>query len=235
MLIAIGLVLMYLLCIDDYYRVKVLRWIGFDLIVAGKVSAEKKEGRIRFVTFANFFTPNLRTCILPPALTCTNLMNFVNFFRSLWNNRTNHLWSWRWWKILHAGLGAKLPLMVLRSCLCWCGLYVCCGSSLHSGGTNHATQRDCSWKPRKTAVSYGANSLVRSVLDRLSYLWSQPLSLSPLSILLRGKTVGNSEYLLIRLDSSLHPYIMYGFVKFFGPHNQRKIHEDKVNVLLKGS
>eukprot|EP00092_Neocalanus_flemingeri_P057011 GFUD01067651.1.p1 GENE.GFUD01067651.1~~GFUD01067651.1.p1 ORF type:complete len:222 (-),score=39.63 GFUD01067651.1:346-1011(-) len=35
MLIAIGLVLMYLLCIDDYYRVKVLRWIGFDLIVAG--------------------------------------------------------------------------------------------------------------------------------------------------------------------------------------------------------
>jgi len=35
MLIAIALVLMYLLCIDDYYRVKVLRWIGFDLIVAG--------------------------------------------------------------------------------------------------------------------------------------------------------------------------------------------------------
>lgn len=35
MLIAIGLVLMYLLCIDDYYRVKVLKWIGFDLIVAG--------------------------------------------------------------------------------------------------------------------------------------------------------------------------------------------------------
>ena len=36
MLIAIALVLMYLLCIDDYYRVKVLRWIGFDLIVAGR-------------------------------------------------------------------------------------------------------------------------------------------------------------------------------------------------------
>ena len=25
---------MYLLCIDEYYRVKVLRWIGFDLMVA---------------------------------------------------------------------------------------------------------------------------------------------------------------------------------------------------------
>ena len=46
MLIAIGLVLMYLLCIDDYYRVKVLRWIGFDLIVAGMVFVQRgrKEG-----------------------------------------------------------------------------------------------------------------------------------------------------------------------------------------------
>lgn len=33
MLVAIAMVLMYLLCIDDYYRVKVLRWIGFDLLV----------------------------------------------------------------------------------------------------------------------------------------------------------------------------------------------------------
>ena len=37
MLIAIGMVLMYLLCIDDYYRVKVLKWIGVDLLLAGTV------------------------------------------------------------------------------------------------------------------------------------------------------------------------------------------------------
>ena len=41
MLIAIALVLMYLLCIDDYYRVKVLRWIGFDLIVGGKLHTKR--------------------------------------------------------------------------------------------------------------------------------------------------------------------------------------------------
>lgn len=35
LLISIGLVLMFLLCIDDYYKVKVLRWIGFDLVAAG--------------------------------------------------------------------------------------------------------------------------------------------------------------------------------------------------------
>jgi len=34
MLIAIALTLMYLLCIDEYYRVKVLRWIGADLMIA---------------------------------------------------------------------------------------------------------------------------------------------------------------------------------------------------------
>ena len=31
------MVMMYLLCIDDYYRVKVLRWIGFDLLVGGEL------------------------------------------------------------------------------------------------------------------------------------------------------------------------------------------------------
>ena len=34
MLISIALTLMYLLCIDEYYRVKVLRWIGVDLMAA---------------------------------------------------------------------------------------------------------------------------------------------------------------------------------------------------------
>jgi len=34
MLISIALTLMYLLCIDEYYRVKVLRWIGADLMIA---------------------------------------------------------------------------------------------------------------------------------------------------------------------------------------------------------
>ena len=36
MLVAMAMVMMYLLCIDDYYRVKVLRWIGFDLLVGGE-------------------------------------------------------------------------------------------------------------------------------------------------------------------------------------------------------
>jgi hypothetical protein len=35
MLLAIAMVLMYLLCIDDYYRVKVLRWTGVDLLISG--------------------------------------------------------------------------------------------------------------------------------------------------------------------------------------------------------
>lgn len=37
-LIAIVLVLMYLLCVDDYYRVSVLRWTGIDLIIAGALA-----------------------------------------------------------------------------------------------------------------------------------------------------------------------------------------------------
>ena len=36
MLVAMAMVMMYLLCIDDYYRVKVLRWIGFDLMIGGE-------------------------------------------------------------------------------------------------------------------------------------------------------------------------------------------------------
>merc|ERR1712018_354330 len=35
MLIAIIFVVMYLLCVDEYYRVNVLRWTGIDLIVGG--------------------------------------------------------------------------------------------------------------------------------------------------------------------------------------------------------
>ena len=35
MLIAIIFVVMYLLCVDEYYRVSVLRWTGIDLIVSG--------------------------------------------------------------------------------------------------------------------------------------------------------------------------------------------------------
>jgi len=36
MLIAILFVSMYLMCIDDYYKINVLKWTGIDLIVAGK-------------------------------------------------------------------------------------------------------------------------------------------------------------------------------------------------------
>ena len=35
MLIAAIFVCMYLLCVDEYYRVNVLRWTGIDLIVGG--------------------------------------------------------------------------------------------------------------------------------------------------------------------------------------------------------
>ena len=35
MLIATIFVCMYLLCVDEYYRVNVLRWTGIDLIVGG--------------------------------------------------------------------------------------------------------------------------------------------------------------------------------------------------------
>jgi len=37
MLIAIVFIVMYLLCINEYYRVSVLRWTGIDLIVSGAV------------------------------------------------------------------------------------------------------------------------------------------------------------------------------------------------------
>ena len=37
-LVAIILVMMYLLCVDEYYRVSVLKWTGIDLIVAGELN-----------------------------------------------------------------------------------------------------------------------------------------------------------------------------------------------------
>ena len=35
MLIAVIFVVMYMLCVDEYYRVNVLRWTGIDLIIGG--------------------------------------------------------------------------------------------------------------------------------------------------------------------------------------------------------
>jgi hypothetical protein len=40
MLIAILFVTMFLLCIDDYYKISVLKWTGIDLIVAGSNLAQ---------------------------------------------------------------------------------------------------------------------------------------------------------------------------------------------------
>ena len=37
MLIGLLFILMYLLCINEYYRVSVLKWLGADLFVAGKL------------------------------------------------------------------------------------------------------------------------------------------------------------------------------------------------------
>jgi hypothetical protein len=31
---------MYLLCIDDYYKISVLKWTGIDLIVAGMIGTK---------------------------------------------------------------------------------------------------------------------------------------------------------------------------------------------------
>jgi len=38
-MVAIILVMMYLLCVDEYYRVSVLKWTGIDLIVAGLLAS----------------------------------------------------------------------------------------------------------------------------------------------------------------------------------------------------
>ena len=55
MLVAMAMVMMYLLCIDDYYRVKVLRWIGFDLLVGGEFCLRKIENLELFFTFTSCF------------------------------------------------------------------------------------------------------------------------------------------------------------------------------------
>ena len=41
MLIGLLFILMYLLCINEYYRVSVLKWLGADLFVAGKLDGRK--------------------------------------------------------------------------------------------------------------------------------------------------------------------------------------------------
>ena len=51
MLVAMAMVMMYLLCIDDYYRVKVLRWIGFDLMVGGEFRSNIKRYRFTYTLF----------------------------------------------------------------------------------------------------------------------------------------------------------------------------------------
>ena len=66
MLVAMAMVMMYLLCIDDYYRVKVLRWIGFDLMVGGEFNSNIKSYRID--------SP-------------------IPYFSRLRNDRPDHLWS----------------------------------------------------------------------------------------------------------------------------------------------
>lgn len=38
MLIALLFILMFMLCINDYYRVSVLRWLAIDLFVSGKLA-----------------------------------------------------------------------------------------------------------------------------------------------------------------------------------------------------
>ena len=60
MLVAMAMVMMYLLCIDDYYRVKVLRWIGFDLMVGGEFNSNIKSYRIDF-TGTHFQPPAERS------------------------------------------------------------------------------------------------------------------------------------------------------------------------------
>ena len=60
MLVAIVFIVMYLLCINEYYRVSVLRWTGIDLIVSGAL------GTIALIIFgvkgeisSSFFCPSV--------------------------------------------------------------------------------------------------------------------------------------------------------------------------------
>jgi hypothetical protein len=55
MLLAIAMVLMYLLCIDDYYRVKVLRWTGVDLLVSGaSIISSRISGQTFWIQCGSF-------------------------------------------------------------------------------------------------------------------------------------------------------------------------------------
>ena len=57
MLIAILFVTMYLLCIDDYYKISVLKWTGIDLITAGEqaVIESLKTSSINFSFSTSFY------------------------------------------------------------------------------------------------------------------------------------------------------------------------------------
>lgn len=143
MLVAMAMVMMYLLCIDDYYRVKVLRWIGFDLLVGGKFSWKLK--------IWNHSSPS-------PAFSC------------LRNDRPNHLWRDGGREELHAGLGAQLSLLELRARLRRSRHDVRHCRPLSRGSADNAAERTGTGPARKAGVSYGALSLGGKSIDAHSYI-----------------------------------------------------------------
>ena len=52
-LFAIILIVMYLLCVNEYYRVSVLRWTGIVLIVAGKFKKCRGQSKASITNYCN--------------------------------------------------------------------------------------------------------------------------------------------------------------------------------------
>ena len=130
MLIGLIFVIMYLLCVDEYYRVSVLRWTGITDITGGKI--------FMLLTLCN-----------------GEMLIMILFCRSIRHNRTYNFWGigWRTW--FHAWLGAQLLVLVFRISIRWSRFPLHRRSTLYRWGQNYASQRNRKGK----TVSYGAKSL----------------------------------------------------------------------------
>ena len=117
-LVAIILVVMYLLFIQEQYRVVALRWIGIDLAVAGK----KNSARQKLTEFRKIFRTDKKTIISLLYSTVFYKVSlwlfnhFVNlFFRCSSGSCANHFWIFGRQRRLHARLRTKLLVMVNRN------------------------------------------------------------------------------------------------------------------------
>merc|ERR1711963_1141653 len=145
MLLAIIFVVMYLLCVDEYYRVSVLKWTGIDLIVGGKTLHDSKVYILLFTPTFWTFTPLHWHCV----------KTFALLFRHFWNHSSDHFWSFGRRTRLHARLGAQLPIVVFWVGICWSRFRLRSGSAFLSRSTNNAQKRNC----QRQAISHGTTSL----------------------------------------------------------------------------